>query len=354
MNLSDFPHRRYNPLTGEWVLVSPHRTKRPWHGKVEPVVAPAPAAYDPKCFLCPGNPRAGNEKNPSYENTFVFDNDFAAILPDIPLETMDEQGLLVARGEQGRCRVVCHSPRHDLSLPLLTRQEILGVIDTWAGQYLELGSYEEINHVIIFENRGELMGATSPHPHSQIWANGSIPTFPARETAHQKEYRDRKKSCLLCDYVNLELRMQARLIVQNDSFAALAPFWALWPFETMVVPKDHYTDIGGLPKKVKTDFADILSRLTIRFDNLFALPFPYSMGIHQRPTDGSDHEEWHFHVHFFPPLLPSQTARKLMAGYELLAMPQRDVTPEDGARKLRNCSEVHYSKLKVEGIKEKE
>jgi UDPglucose--hexose-1-phosphate uridylyltransferase len=344
MNLSDFPHRRYNPLMGEWVLVSPHRTKRPWQGRVEPAVAPAPMAYDPKCYLCPGNQRAGNAKNPTYETTFVFDNDFAAVLPDIPLEAMDEKGLLVAAGEQGRCRVVCHSPRHDCSLPLLTRQEILAVIDTWASQYQELGSYGEINHVLIFENRGELMGATSPHPHSQIWANQSLPNIAAAETACQKKYFDEKKSCLLCDYVKLELTMQARMITQNDSFAAVTPFWAVWPFEVLVIPKDHYSDIGGLPKKVKMDFADILSRLTIRFDNLFAAPFPYSMGIHQRPTDGNGHGEWHFHVHFLPPLLRSPAVRKLLAGYELLAMPQRDITPEDSARKLRNCSEVNFTK----------
>jgi UDPglucose--hexose-1-phosphate uridylyltransferase len=343
MNLSDFPHRRFNPLTGEWILVSPHRAKRPWQGKVEQPQPSAPEQYDKKCFLCPGNLRAGNTQNPKYETTFVFDNDFAGILPDIPVETMDEQGLLVARGEQGLCRVVCHSPRHNLSFPVLSQQEILAVVATWISQYVEIGSYENINHILIFENRGEIMGATSPHPHSQIWANASIPTLPAMETARQKEYLDRQKSCLLCDYVKLELRMQARIIMQNDSFAVITPFWAVWPFEAMVVPKEHYTDIGSLPKKVKNDFADVLKRLTTRFDNLFSAPFPYSMGIHQRPTDGDGHEEWHFHTHFLPPLLRSPINRKLFAGYELLAMPQRDVTPEDGARKLRSCSEMHYS-----------
>ncbi len=346
MNLSDFPHTRFNPLTGDWVLVSPHRTKRPWQGKIEQPSTPQSVPYDSKCFLCPGNQRAGNVKNPLYQTTFVFDNDFAALLPDIPEESMDEKGLLVARGEQGLCRVVCHSPRHDLSFPLLTHVEICAVIDTWASEYIEIGSRKNINYVLIFENRGEITGASSPHPHSQLWANKSIPNLAAVETLRQGEYANSRSSCMLCDYVKLELQMQSRMILRNDSFAALTPFWAVWPFEVMVLPLEHHADLGGLPRKARSDLADIVNRLSIRFDNLFCAPFPYSMGIHQRPTDGKEHEEWHFHVHFFPPLLRSMSVRKLMAGYEVLAMPQRDVTPEDGARKLRNCSDIHYTNQK--------
>jgi UDPglucose--hexose-1-phosphate uridylyltransferase len=346
MNLADFPHRRYNPLTGEWVLVSPHRTKRPWQGKIDQVVVPPAVSYDPKCFLCPGNQRAGNSKNPLYETTFAFDNDFAALIPDIPRETLNEQNLLVARGEQGRCRVVCHSPRHDLSFPLLTSVEICGVIDIWATEFMEAGSYDNVNYVLIFENRGEVMGATSAHPHSQIWATESIPTIPAAETAKQTEYSAEKNSCLLCDYVKLELAMQSRMIITNDSFVAVVPFWAVWPYEALVVPLEHYSDIGGMSKKARADFADILLRLTTRFDNLFSSPFPYSMGIHQRPTDGKDHQEWHLHAHFLSPLARSLSMRKLMAGFEILGMSQRDFTAEDAARKLRSCTEVHYTNQK--------
>ncbi len=343
MNLSDFPHKRLNPLTGEWILVSPHRTKRPWQGKIEQPIAPLVAVYEPKCFLCPGNQRAGNAKNPAYQTTFAFDNDLAALLPEIPEETMDEQGLLVARSEPGLCRVICHSPRHDQSFPLLSPVEISAVIDTWTNEYREIGSRENINHVLIFENRGESMGAVSPHPHSHLWATKSVPTLSAQETARQREYAERRNSCLLCDYARIELRMQSRVILTNDTFAAITPFWAGWPFEVLLIPLAHCPDLGILSKKARTDFADILHRLTIRFDNLFGIPFPYTMGIHQRPTDGEDHAEWHMHAHFFSPLMRSLSTKKMITGYEAFGMPLRDVSPEDCARKLRNCPDSHYT-----------
>jgi UDPglucose--hexose-1-phosphate uridylyltransferase len=240
--------------------------------------------------------------------------------------------------------VICHSPRHDLSFPLLSPADILGVIDTWAAEYADAGSRDNIGYVLIFENRGETMGATSPHPHSQLWATEHIPTIPAAETARQRAYAAERKSCLLCDYVKLELRMESRVILTNESFAALTPFWAVWPYETMVLSRGHFGHLGAMPKKVRADFADMFHRLTVRFDNLFQAPFPYSMGIHQQPTDGELHDEWHFHVHFLPPLQRSQSMRKLMAGYEMLGMSQRDFPPEEAARKLRQCSDIHYTK----------
>ncbi len=298
----------------------------------------------PRCFLCPGNPRAGNVKNPQYETTFASDNDFSALLPDIPVESMDEQGLLVARGERGRCRIICHSPRHDLSFPLLSRVEICGVIDAWADEFVEASLHEHIKYVLIFESRGEVMGVASAHPHSQVWLNESIPTVPALETAKQKEYSQRTRSCLLCDYVKLELQMQSRVIVTNDNFAAVSPFWAAWPYEALVVPLHHFADIQAMPKKVRQDLADILNRVTVRFDNLFSAPFPYFMGIHQRPCHHRDAGEWHCHVHFLPPLTRTASLRKQMTGYEAFGMAQRDFTPEEAARRLRNCSDTRYTK----------
>jgi UDPglucose--hexose-1-phosphate uridylyltransferase len=348
MNLADFPHKRLNPLTGDWVLISPHRTKRPWQERIEQGSSPAVPAYDTKCFLCPGNQRAGNARNPHYETTFAFDNDLSALLPDIPVESMNERNLLVARGERGLCRVICHSPRHDLSLPLLSTVEISSIVDAWANEFTDSCDNEFAKYVLIFENRGDITGAGSSHPHSQAWSTETIPTVPALETARQREYAERTGSCLLCDYVKLEVQMQSRLIVTNEHFAAVSPFWAVWPHEALVIPFGHYADIASMPKTVREDFADILNKLTIRYDNLFSSPFPYSMGIHQRPTTRDDHSPWHCHAHFFSPVARSLSSRKLMAGYEVLAMPHRDTTPEDAARRLRNCSEVHHTKRKPE------
>jgi UDPglucose--hexose-1-phosphate uridylyltransferase len=334
--LTHHPHRRYNPLTREWVLVSPQRTDRPWQGQMEDVTQEHQPEYDPACYLCPGNSRAGGVRNPPYTSTFVFENDFAALRPDTPPGKLDQGGLLVAEAEQGVCRVVCFSPRHDLTI---ARMEVAGlrqVIDTWTDQYVELGSLPFINWVQIFENRGAQMGASNPHPHGQIWANANAPNESMKEDNAQREYHTNHDSCLLCDYLALEIKSGERLICANDSFYALVPFWAIWPFETMLISKRHMTGLDDFNETERTAFADILKRVTVSYDKLFQVSFPYSMGFHQRPTDGRAHPEWHFHGHFYPPLLRSATIRKFMVGYELLAMPQRDITAESAAQRLRD------------------
>jgi UDPglucose--hexose-1-phosphate uridylyltransferase len=337
------PHRRFNLLTGEWILVSPHRTQRPWQGKTEDVARDSMPAHDPACYLCPGNERAGGVKNPDYTGVYVFDNDFAALMPGITAEKIDENNLLVAESEQGLCRVVCFSPRHDLTLALMPKADIRKVVDAWTDQYRALGGLPYINYVQIFENRGAVMGCSNPHPHGQIWADEKIPQYPSVEQARQLEYKTKNGFCLLCDYLGMELDRKERIVFENRSFAALVPFWAFWPFEILLLPKTHMTDIGGMDDSQKNDLADALSRMSIRYDNLFKTSFPYSMGIHQRPTDGLPHDEWHFHIHYFPPLLRSATVRKFMVGYELLAMPQRDITAEESAKRLRDdCGEIHY------------
>jgi UDPglucose--hexose-1-phosphate uridylyltransferase len=348
MNLSDYPHRRFNPLTGEWTLVSCHRTKRPWQGKPELPPPQSLPAYDPKCALCPGNVRAGNQKNPSYDAPFAFDNDFPFLLPDIPVESMNERGLLVATGEQGRCRIISYSPFHNLSLGVMPLQDICGIIDAWKSEFCDLSSSPDVSYVSIFENRGELMGALNPHPHCQVVAHASVPGLPALETIRQAEYLDKNKSCLLCSYVETELAMKSRIVTENEHFVAVVPFWASWPYEVLVVPRKHAADITALSSNACAACADIIHRVTARYDNLQFSPFPYAMGVHQRPTGttATSHKEWHFHIHFLPPLARNGTTRKFMAGYELLFMAKQDNTPEETARKLRGCSDVHYTKQK--------
>ena len=326
------PHRRFNPLTREWVLVSPHRTERPWQGQVEPEAAPSSPEYDPECYLCPGNARAGGVRNPAYTETFVFDNDFAALKPSTPAARFDRDGLLVAEGEPGVCRVVCFSPKHNLTLANMDAADIRKVVDVWVGQYLELGVRPEINHVQIFENRGAMMGASNPHPHCQIWSNHSVPTEPAKELRSLEEWPG---GCLLCDYVRLERSTAERVVDENNAFVLLVPFWAVWPFETIVIAKRHCTAMDQLSGLERDALADILRRATARYDRVFSVSFPYSMGFHQRPTDGAAHDRFHFHAHFYPPLLRSATVRKFLVGYEMLGMPQRDITPEAAAKRLR-------------------
>ena len=338
-DLKQHPHRRYNPLTGEWVLVSPHRTNRPWQGQVEEVASEAEPEFDPNCYLCPGNTRVGGVRNPKYTSTFVFENDFAALRPDTPEARVDEGGLLVAEAERGICRVVCFSPRHDLTLARMSVEQIREVVDTWVAQYQELGAESFINWVQIFENRGALMGASNPHPHGQIWANSHPPNELRKEDSAQREYHASHSSCLLCDYLALELKSRERVVSENGFVYAIVPFWAVWPFEIIVVSKQHATGLDDLHVGLRPAFADILKRVTEGYDRLFKVSFPYSMGLHQRPTDGSFHPEWHLHAHFYPPLLRSATIRKFMVGYELLATPQRDITPEAAASSLR---EVMY------------
>ncbi|MGA3258487.1 MAG: UDP-glucose--hexose-1-phosphate uridylyltransferase [Bryobacteraceae bacterium] len=329
------PHRRLNPLTGEWVLVSPHRTQRPWQGQVEETDHTAQPEYDPSCYLCPGNERAGGARNPRYTSTFVFDNDFAALRPDTPPDRFDESGLLVAQGEPGICRVVCFSPKHDLTIAHMEPGDLRHVVDTWAGQYRELGARESIRYVQIFENRGAMMGCSNAHPHCQIWCNSHLPNEVAKEQAAQLAWREARARCLICDYAALESAHRERLVDENAGWMAVVPFWAVWPFETMVMPRRHIGAIDGLDDAERNGLADILKRLTARYDRLFAVPFPYSMGFHQNPTDGQAHPEWHMHLHFHPPLLRSATVRKFLVGYELLATPQRDLTPEAAAERLR-------------------
>jgi UDPglucose--hexose-1-phosphate uridylyltransferase len=329
------PHRRLNPLTGEWVLVSPHRTQRPWQGQVEETAKVAQPAYDPACYLCPGNARAGGARNPSYTSTFVFDNDFAALRAATPPDRFDDGGLLVAQGEPGICRVVCFSPQHNLTIAHMEAAEIRPVIDTWAEQYRELGARESIRYVQIFENRGAMMGASNPHPHCQIWSNAHLPNEVAKEQAAQLAWRQARTRCLICDYAALEGSRRERLVDENAGWMAVVPFWAVWPFETLVMPRRHTAAIDGLEDAERDGLADILKRVTARYDRLFAAPFPYSMGFHQSPTDGAAHAEWHVHAHFYPPLLRSATVRKFLVGYEMLAAPQRDLTPEAAAERLR-------------------
>ena len=337
MRLTEDPHRRWNPLTNEWVLVSPHRAGRPWQGQLEKVPARREPEYDPSCYLCPGNLRAGGVINPPYPSTFVFDNDFAALKPGVPRDRLDvaDRGLLVAEGEPGLCRVICFSPRHDLTLSTMQSSDIKNVIHTWTAQFRELGQMPEINHVQIFENRGSLMGASNPHPHCQIWATNSVPDLPAKELMFQKNYFRTNQTCLLCDYVQLEEQEQVRVVCRNRSFIALVPFWAVWPFELLVCSRRHLGSFSDFSDEEVTGFAQTLQQVTSAYDRVFDVPFPYSMGFHQSPTDGEQHPEWHFHAHFYPPLLRSATIRKFMVGFEMLGMPQRDITPESAATHLQ-------------------
>jgi UDPglucose--hexose-1-phosphate uridylyltransferase len=337
------PHRRFNPLLREWILVSPHRTQRPWQGQVESTANRGQVEYDPTCYMCPGNTRSTGHVNPKYENVFVFDNDFPALLPDGQYGSVNQNDLLVAETETGICRVLCFSPKHHLTLSMMQPGEIRAVVDCWADQFQELGARPDINYVQIFENRGAMMGASNPHPHCQIWSTATIPNFPRVEQESQRAYRDEKGSCLLCAYFQLETNALERVVVENEYFLALVPYWAVWPFETMILSRRHVSSIGEFSSAERDALADVLKRLTTRYDNLFQASFPYSMGFHQRPTDGKQHLEWHFHAHFFPPLLRSATVRKFMVGFELLGMPQRDISAETSAERLRAVPDSHHT-----------
>ncbi len=339
-NLEDHPHTRQNILTGEWILVSPHRAKRPWQGQVEKQVRKTRPKYDPDCYLCPGNSRAGGLKNPIYQNTFVFYNDFTALRSDIPAGQWSKGNLIEAKSEAGICRVICFSPRHDLTLAGMDAADIRRVIDVWTEEYETLGGQENINYVQIFENKGRMMGCSNPHPHGQIWAQQTIPVEPAKENKQMQDYYRSHNEGLLARYLKIELEEKERLVIQNEHFVVLVPFWAVWPFETMIVSKRTFSNLSAMRAEEKDAFAEILKRLTGKYDNMFNISFPYSGGIHQAPTDGRDHPEWHFHMHFLPPLLRSATIRKFMVGYEMLANPQRDITAEFSAAKLRELPET--------------
>ena len=330
-------HRRFNPLTGEWVLVSPHRTQRPWQGRREPKGAPAALAHDPDCYLCPGNLRASGVRNPDYPHTFVFDNDFPALKTDAPTNR-EVDGLLVAEGETGHCRVLCFSPRHDLTLAGMTVAGIERVVEVWVEETIALGGLPDIASVQIFENRGEMMGASNPHPHGQIWATRHLPNELEKETRRQGEYLVQHGRPLLVDYLDRELELGERIVFANDDFCVLVPFWAIWPFETMLLPRRRIGGFDEMRPSEKTSLAAALSGLTKHYDRLFDVAFPYSMGFHQKPADGAVHAEWQMHAHFYPPLLRSATIRKFMVGFEMLGSPQRDLTPEAAAERLREAA----------------
>lgn len=344
------PHRRLNPLTRDWVLVSSQRTLRPWLGQVEETPAENLPAYDPACYLCPGNERAGGVRNPHYTTTFVFDNDFAALVPpregdasaDADRRALGKandpaSSLLIAEPTPGLCRVVCFTPRHDLTLPRMSVPEIETVLQTWTEQTRELGARDYINYVQVFENKGAMMGASNPHPHSQIWGSRHIPNEAARELASQADYWREHTACLLCDYLRVEQSRGERVVLANEHFTVVVPYWAIWPFEVLVLAHRHCGALAELTAEETTALADLLKQLTIRFDKLFSVSFPYSMGFHQTPTDGKAYPAHHLHAHFYPPLLRSATVRKFMVGYELLGMPQRDLTPETAAARLRDA-----------------
>jgi len=338
----DIPHKRINSLTGESVLVSPHRAKRPWLGQVEKTPPEYLPQYDPTCYLCPRNERAGGVKNPDYKSTFVFDNDFTALLPDPTPEHASDHPLFTSVSERGLCRVVCFTPRHDLTLPELDNGSIEKVITTWTEQTVDLSKHDFVHYVQVFENKGAMMGCSNPHPHSQIWGTEHIPVEPAKELERQKAYFNENNRTLLSDYLKEEHKRKDRILFTNEHFTALVPYWAVWPFETMIITHGNATRLSELSSTEVSALAEVMKNITTRYDNLFEVSFPYSMGFHQAPFDNQHHPEWTLHTHFYPPLLRSATVRKFMVGFELLAMPQRDITPESAAERLRSLSNTHY------------
>ena len=336
-------HRRFNPLTREWVLVSPQRATRPWLGQGEKIPAVQLPIFDPDCYLCPGNKRSQGVQNPPFTSVFVFDNDFPALEQDSSTSHQSpSHRLFLSKMENGFCRVVCFSPRHDLTLPELDLAEVESIIQTWANESADLSARPGIAYVQVFENKGAVMGCSNPHPHSQIWSQSQIPNEPSKELIAQREYLTDNGKPLLLDYVKEEHLQKDRIVTSNDHFTALVPFWAVWPFEILVTAHRACANLQELSSTEISSLAEILKEITTRYDNLFEVSFPYSSGFHQAPADGSPHPEWVLHAHFYPPLLRSATVRKFMVGYEMMAMPQRDITPETAALRLRECSTIHY------------
>ncbi len=334
MNFQEYSHKRFNILTREWVLVSPHRSKRPWQGQEEEVVKDQRPNYDPDCYLCAGNTRANGEINPKYDQVFVFNNDFAALQENV-IENEINEGLFRAKTERGICKVICFSPDHSKSLADMNGREITNVVRAWKREYHELGALEFINYVQIFENKGAVMGCSNPHPHGQIWSQSTLPNEVIKKDASQKEYFHLNNSSLLLDYLNQELFKQERVVYENDEFVVLVPFWAIWPYETMIVPKKHLKSIEELNEKQEELFADVIAKTTNVYDKVFETSFPYSAGIHQAPTNRADNSHWHFHMSFYPPLLRSASVKKFMVGYEMFGSPQRDITPEQAVQRLK-------------------
>ena len=342
--LAQEPHKRYNLLTGEWILVSPQRNKRPWQGQKDLPLVQTNLSYEASCYLCPGNTRLGGQKNPNYSKTYSFVNDFAALLPTEKKQSY-QKGLLKASSASGICKVLCFSPNHSLTIALMQQEQVEDIVQLWIQEFEELANLSGINYIQIFENKGALMGCSNPHPHGQIWAQHSIPNELLKKQKKQLEYYQQNQHGLLADYLNQELKMQERIVLQNDHFVALVPFWAVWPFETMIIPRRQQPTISTLSGSEQKAFADIIRRLTIRYDNLFQTSFPYSSGIHQAPCDGQKHPEWHFHMSFYPPLLRSASVKKHMVGYELFANPQRDITAEKAAALLAALPDEHYIRV---------
>lgn len=338
----EHPHIRLNILTGEWVLVSPHRMKRPWQGKVEAASEANLPAYDAGCYLCPGNQRSDGSNNPVYMDPYVFTNDFSALLASTPIGGDNVADLLVSKSVTGICRVICFSPDHSVTLPLMKMDEIQKVIQLWKDEFVALSANKDIRYIQIFENKGEIMGCSNPHPHGQIWASSSIPVELSKETLQQQKYYEQHGRSLLSAYLDIELQKQERIVIENEHFVALVPFWAVWPYETMIISKRHVGQITSFSAAEDSALADILKRLTTRYDNLFQTSFPYSAGMHQMPVNDGEHPSWHWHMHFYPPLLRSATVKKFMVGYEMLANPQRDITPELAAATLKNLPDKHY------------
>jgi UDPglucose--hexose-1-phosphate uridylyltransferase len=341
--LNKHSHRRLNILTNEWVLVSPHRTNRPWQGKEEGLSNERRKSYDATCYLCPNNERANGERNPDFTSTFVFSNDFAAIEKDVSKEEFSE-GLLEAKSEGGLCKVICFSADHSKSLPELEISEIEQVVQTWIQEFNKLSKLDQINHIQIFENKGAIMGCSNPHPHGQIWAQESIPVEVETKSKTQLNYYATHSKSLLEEYCRQELQHEERVLFENEEMIVLVPFWAVWPFETMIIPKRRMAWISEMTEKERNSFAEAIRWVTIKYDNLFKTSFPYSSGIHQAPTDGGCYPEWHWHMSFFPPLLRSATVKKFMVGYEMFASPQRDITPEGACQTLKSQSDIHFSK----------
>jgi len=342
-NAENHPHRRFNPLTGEWVLVSPHRAKRPWQGQVEKSPPETRPDFDPECYLCPGNSRAGGKSNPDYAETFVFTNDFQALLPEKVTPVSNPHPLLQLEPVHGTCRVICFSPRHDLTLAEMEIHDIRTVINLWAEQTEELG--RKYTWVQVFQNKGGMMGASNPHPHGQIWAGSALPDLPSREETNQKAFMQRENKPLLVTYAELESKLKERVVLQNDHWLVVVPFWAVWPYETLLLPHRHIQRLPDLRPDERQSLAAILKQLLIRYDNLFETTFPYSMGWHGAPFNQEQTAHWQLHAHFFPPLLRSAVVRKFLVGYEMLAEAQRDLTPEQAARKLRALPDTHYRQV---------
>ncbi|MDK4680897.1 galactose-1-phosphate uridylyltransferase [Kingella negevensis] len=339
-NPTDHPHRRYNPLSDQWILVSPHRAKRPWQGQQEKNETEQKPQHDPNCYLCPRNPRINGEPNPDYTEPYVFTNDFSALLHDTPKFSDLSNPLFQSENVQGVSRVICFSPDHSKTLPELSQSEIEAVIRVWQAQAAELG--KTYQWVQIFENKGSVMGCSNPHPHGQIWASNFLPDLPSKAHKAQQNYFAQHHRPLLADYVNEELRRRERIVVETEHWLAVVPYWAAWPFETLLLPKFAAQRITDLTDTQRSDLALALKQLTTRYDNLFETSFPYSMGWHGAPFDEQDHPEWTLHAHFYPPLLRSATVRKFMVGYEMLAESQRDLTAEQAAERLAALSLTHY------------